>query len=303
MDIHGNNWVIERNKTKTVRQAGDYGETDFIYSTNNAICRELGQEAEVYTEHGGWFARGRWGRCAISRNLEIWNMLHNYRGEVDLDFFKMMWRFPGDPPPYAQGAQTYIDTRGEDWNQMICHLLNEYVTIMLPDDGDKGKMYICAGPAGRVAYPVDPTGYSFQIAATHTFYELTLASSPAAVVGAAKIVANDYIAEAYYRLMRRNYTDTGYAALNELFSLANTEYYQGYMANNKGLLTHGNEALLHFGEAATAFTRSQAHARQVLHALAPPATCPSELKGLEDKPWFGDWGEWATKVARPGVSA
>ncbi len=296
VDIHGNNWVIECNEAKTVRQAGDYGETDFIYSTNNAICRELGHKGEEYIEHGGWFEHGRWGRCSIPRNLEIWNMLRNYHGQVDLDFVEMMWRFPGNLPPYPRDVKTYIATRGEGWDQMICHLLNENVTIMLPDDGNKGKMYVCAGPAGRVAYPVDPTGYSFPIAATHTFYELTLASSPAAVVGAAKTTANNYIAEAYDKLMRLNYSDTGYAVLNELFSLANTEYYQGYIANNKGLLTGGNEALLHFAEAATTFTRSQAHAKQVLHALAPPATCPSDIKGLEDKPWFGDWGGWATRT-------
>ncbi len=135
----------------------------------------------------------------------------------------------------------------------------------------------------------------YQIAPTHTFYEVTLAGNPAAVVGTAKGVANDYIAEAYDKLMWLNYRDTGYAGLKELFSLANTEYYQGYMAYNKGLLTGGNEALLYFSEAATAFTRSQAHAKEVLHALVPPPTCPTDLEGLKDKPWFGDWGEWATR--------
>ena len=67
------------------------------------------------------------------------------------------------------------------------------------------------------------------------------------------------------------------------------------MTQNKGLLARGNEAGFHFAEAATAFTRAQAYAKQVLHALVPPPTCPSDLEGLKDKPWFGDWGEWAIR--------
>ena len=31
---------------------------------------------------------------SVSRNLFMWNMLHNYQGEVDLDFATMMYRFP-----------------------------------------------------------------------------------------------------------------------------------------------------------------------------------------------------------------
>ncbi|MDZ4230869.1 MAG: hypothetical protein U1B77_03525, partial [Dehalococcoidales bacterium] len=104
-----------------------------------------------------------------------------------------------------------------------------------------------------------------------------------------------YLAEAYEKLMWLNYTDTGYTALNELFSQSSSEFWQGSVAYDKGLLTGGNEMLLYFSKAATAFARSQAHAKQVLHALVPPATCPSELTGLENRPWFANWGEWATR--------
>ena len=158
-----------------------------------------------------------------------------------------------------------------------------------------GNSVVGRGKGGGVAYPVDLSGNSFPTGATHAFYEVTLGSSPATVVGAAKSAASSRLAEAYDKLMWLNYIDTGYEALNELFSLANSEYWQGSIAYNKGLLTGGNEMLLYFSESATAFARSQAHAKQVLHSFVPPATCPSDLVGLEDKPWFGDWGELATR--------
>jgi len=119
---------------------------------------------------------------------------------------------------------------------------------------------------------------------------LTLASSPEKVVSNAYSQARRDISKAYHALSELNYTDTGYAALNEIYSQANTEYYQGVNARNKAQLAESrNEALLYFSKAATAFTRTQAHALQVYNALVPPATCPEEL-GLS--PYGGAWGSW-----------
>ena len=118
------------------------------------------------------------------------------------------------------------------------------------------------------------------------------ASNPAGVVGAAKNQSHAYIAEVYQKLMWLNHTDTGYTALNELFSLANTEYYEGINAYNKGALASENTSLLYLAQAATAFTRSQAHARQAYNALVSPSTSPDDL-GLPN--WFGDWGQWASR--------
>ena len=220
-------------------------------------------------------------------------MLHNYQGKVDLDFAKMMWRFPGNPPPYPLNFEAYIANRGKGWDQKICNLCNAHVGIGLPDAGDEGVMYICTGPAGRVAYPSSPRDHDwYQVALTYTFYQLALASTPARVVVAARNQAHAYIAEAYQKLMWLNYTDTGYTALNELYSMANAEYYEGINIYNKGSLASGNEALRYFAQAATAFTRSQAHAKQAYNALVPPATNPDDL-GLPH--WFGDWGQWATR--------
>jgi hypothetical protein len=83
--------------------------------------------------------------------------------------------------------------------------------------------------------------------------------------------------------------------LNELYSLANAEYYRGKVYFNKGLLAEGHDVFFWLAKAATSFTRSQAHALQVCEALVPAPTSPSDL-GL--KPFGGDWATWETKVAK-----
>jgi hypothetical protein len=124
---------------------------------------------------------------------------------------------------------------------------------------------------------------------------LTLAAGPTEAVKAAQKAAGSDIATAYAELMSLNFTDTGYAGLNELYSLANAEYYQGKVELNKGLLASGNEALLYLAKAATAFTRAQAHALQVYEALVPASTSPGDL-GL--KPFGGDWAAWETEIRK-----
>jgi len=295
-DVSDNAFVVEYTAAlQEVRKPGDFGETNFIYAANNYLTDQLQAALESggkYIEHGGWLA-GVNTISSVPRNLEMWNMFYNYQGKVDLDFARMMWRFPGNPPPYPLNVEAYVATQGKEWDQKICNLCNGHVGIGLPDAGDNGVMYICTGPAGRIAYPLTPIDHDwYQADLTYSFYQLALNSSPARVVGDARNQAHAYIAEVYQKLMWLKHTDTGYTALNQLFSLANTEYYEGINAYNKGALTSGNTALLCFAQAATAFTRSQAHARQAYNALVPPATSPDDL-GLPD--WFGDWGQWATR--------
>jgi hypothetical protein len=294
-DINGNAFVVETTAAiKSVRKPGDFGETDFLYATNNYFKNDMKEaiKGDKFIEHAGWMGTGHWSWSSIPRNLQLWNMLHNYRGKVNLEFAKMMWRFPGNPAPYPIDNKAYYSTRGKDWDQKICNLLNMRAVIMKPDNGDKGVAYICTGPAGRIAYPLFPGGEDHQIDGTNTFYQLSLASSPAALVAAAKNAAFDYISEAYSKFMMLNHNSAGYASLKEIYSKANAEYFEGINIYNKGLLASGNQAILYFAQAATAFTRSQAHAKQVYNAIVPPATSPNDL-GL--KPWFGDWGKWVTK--------
>ena len=289
VDVHGEACVVEKTAAvQSVRKPGGFGEQDFLYSTNNYLNKEMKatKEGEFIKQHGGY------GAYAAPRNLMLWDMLHNYHGHIDVEFMKMMLRFPGDAPPNPPEG---------GWDAKVCRPSNSWVSVLLPDDGDEGAAYICTGPAGRVIHSStasdgEPMHASYPyIDGTHTFYRLTLAANPREVVEAAQKEARLCIATAYKKLMYLNFTDTGYAALNELYSLANAEYYRGKVFLNKGLLADGNKALYHLAKAATSFTRSQAHALQVYETLAPAPTSPSDL-GL--KPFGGDWASWETDVGR-----
>lgn len=287
VDVNGGAFIVEKTAAiQSVREPGDFGETDFLYATNNYFNDEMRmtKEFEVFIEHGGF------GIFAVPRNLFLWDMLHNYQGKVDLEFAKMMWRFPRNPAPY-------LFERGLD--PVICRPINRWIGVLAPDDGDGGVAYISTGPVGL---PIQSSATSKQeiiqlayppIDVTHTFYELTLAKDPATVVGAAKDAARVDIATAYSGLVTLRDTDTRYTALNEIYSEANVEYCEGNSFYEAGLLASGNQALSYFAQAATAFTRSQAHALQVYEALVSPATSPSDL-GL--RPFGGVWEKWESKV-------
>jgi len=289
VDVNGEACVVEKTAAvQSVRKPGDFGEKDFLYSTNNYLNKKMipTKKGDFIKQHGGY------GTYAAPRNLMLWDMLHNYHGHIDVEFMKMMLRFPGDAPP---------DPPEGGWDAKVCRPSNSWVSVLLPDDGDEGLAYICTGPAGRVIHSSTASdgekmrsSYPY-IKGTHTFYKLTLAANPKEAVEAAQKAASMDIATAYKKLMYLNFADTGYAALNELYSLANAEYYQGKVDLNKGLLASGNEALLYLAKAATSFTRSQAHAQQVYEALVPAPSSPSDL---DLKPFGGDWAAWETEVGK-----
>ncbi len=289
VDVKGNACVVEETAAiQSVRKPGDFGEKDFLYSTNNYLNDEMKptKKGDFIKQHGGY------GAYAAPRNLMLWDMLHNYHGQIDVEFMKMMLRFPGDAPPNPPEG---------GWDAKVCRPSNSWVSVLLPDDGDNGLAYICTGPAGRVIHSSTASDGSEMrssypyIEGTHTFYELTLAASPKEAVEAAQKAAGIYIATAYKKLMYLNFKDTGYAALSELYSLANAEYYQGKVYFNKGLLAEGNDIFYWLAKAATSFTRSQAHARQVYEALVPAPSSPSDL-GL--RPFGREWATWETKVGK-----
>ncbi|MCP4725094.1 MAG: hypothetical protein GY863_08665 [bacterium] len=289
VDTKGGACIVEKSAAAYgVRTPGDFGERDFQYSTNNYLHKDMKvtKEGDFIKQHGGY------GAYAAPRNLMLWDMLNNYHGQVNVDFMKMMLRFPGDAPPYPPEG---------GWDAKVCRPSNSWVSVLLPDDGDKGIANICTGPAGRVIHSSTASNgekmrssYPY-IEGTHTFFKLNLASSPLAVADAAKKNASNDIAAAYKEMMHMNYTDTGYSALNDLYSTANSEYFSGSNALNKAIACSGNEALLYYAKAVTAYARSQAHAKQVYEALVPAPSSPSDL-GL--KPFGGSWAEWETRIGK-----
>lgn len=289
VDVTGNAFVVEKTAAiQSVRRPGDFGEKDFLFSTNNYLNKEMKvtKKGDFHSHHGGY------GAYAAPRNKMIWDMLHNYHGFFDVEFAKMILRFPGNPPPYPPEG---------GWDAMFCRPSNLWTAVVLPHNGDLGIAHICTGPVGRILHASKASDGSVMrptyqyIAGTHTFYRLQLAASPKEMVAAAKQAASEEIAAAYAQLMHFNFTDPGYAGLSELYGKANSEYFKGRNSLNRAILAKGNEAIFNFARAATAFTRSQALAQQVYEALKPPPTSPSDL-GL--KPFGGDWATWETRIGK-----
>jgi len=289
VDVHGNAFVVEKTSAlQAVRESGDFGERDFLYSTNNYLHEKM-----RLTKEGGFIdGHGGYGVYAAPRCQTFWDMLHNYHGQVDVEFMKMILRFPGNPPPYPPA---------EGWNAKICRPTNNWVSVLEPALGDTGIAHICTGPAGRVIHSStnffgNPMRSNYQyIDGTHTFFQLMLKDNPRAVTEQAKRDAKLGLAKAYKVFMQVTPMDAGYAVCKKMHDRANTEYYRGNLALNRASLAEGREAIKLFSRAATAYTRCQARAEELVEALVPPATSPSDLKL---RPFGGEWGEWETRVGK-----
>jgi hypothetical protein len=219
-------------------------------------------------------------------------MLHYYRGKVNLDFVRMMYRFSGNPPDYPtieEASSVYMSKKGKGWDQKICNQLNSVVVIALPDNGNEGLYHVCQGCAARVAYPLTPLpdGINYVINPTRSFFQLRLASDPLEMITSARAQAQYELYYAKAELDKLNCLQDNYFALNSLFNEAMTAFFKGeyYLSPVVSGITKGNEYIYKCARALRAFTRSQAIAQQVYNFLVVPATDPDAF-GL--KP-FGYW--------------
>jgi hypothetical protein len=295
-DVGGNALVLECRDPRFIRRAGDYGERDFLYATNNCLVPELKPFVNnrfgwdlVYIPHGGWNLDDM---NSVRRNLFMWNALHNYHGMIDLDFARMLWRFPGQPPDYPtleEADSKLYETRGAGWNTHIGNLGNGIIGIMLPVNGDKGVYYACVGPAARRAEPLTTDWHYYHIAPTYTFFELQLAAGPADIAGAARKRAQYDLYYANRELRKLTCADIPYAALDAIFNRAAVENQKGEYYLGLAMRTEGNESVCHYAGAVRGFARCQAYAKQVYESLVPPPASPADLDLGE---WFGDWGQW-----------
>ncbi len=295
-DLNGNHYVLEYSAAfKSVRNPGDFGEGDFITMRNNYFSADggqsnLGGNPGKFYPHGGWALNPPDGvadpggdadvqMASVRTNQTMYNMMSEYRGSVDLPFMKMMWRFPGKMPKDPFSTAEYRATKARAWETPL-NLNSEEVNICLPDNGNNGRVYVCTGPAGRVASPYEPGTADdyYQIGGTHTFYELALSATPAATVSDANYTARHDIALAYQQLMWKNYGDVGFEGLNSLYDAANSEYYDGVNWTSRAALATGNDKVLDQALAVTAFARAQCHAQQVYEALVRMPVTPSDLR-------------------------
>lgn len=295
-DVGGKAFVLECRDPKVVRRAGDFGEQDFIYATNNCLAESLQPFLQnefgwplIYFPHGGWNVDDL---DSVRRNWFMWNALHNYHGAVDLDFVKMLWRTPSPPPAYPTLEEAEVQlfkTQGAGWDSYIGNLANQMVGIVQPDNGDKGLFHVCTGPVGRQVEPLSAGWHDYTIAATYTFYELQLASKPVDIVLAAYKRSQYDLYHANKELRKLTYADVRYAPLDAIFNRAAAESQKGTYYWDLAHSTKGNESMCNYAKAVRALTKCQAYAKQVYESLVPPAAKPTDL-GLRE--WFGSWGQW-----------
>ena len=264
-DISGDAFIM---RCKNVyRKAGDFGEEDFMHATNNYLLKQYCRDNEAYYDHGGCGTKdpSKPG-SSVTRNLSLWDLLHNYVGKVDLEFAKMMWRHHSEDPdnPAAAGPQI------------------SYVGLMVPDKGNEGQYYVAT------RCPSKTCGVNGNYVQVHSFYQLQLAAGPDELISAARAQATKDLNAADYVLRRMNRSDASYAALDKMLNQAIAELYRGYYYQSVGVRAKGNDAVYNKAKATRAFTRCQAYAKEVHESLVPPPASPKDLglKPLEVRALF-----------------
>jgi len=293
-DEEGNAFVVERMEEPIViREPGYLGEVDFMYSTNTPLHEDMGLDGQYYIPHAGWQSEGLAPNTSITRNLELWNMLNDYHGEVDLEFAKMLWRFRGAPVPIEstpdkwdeEAKAHYNDNIGAGWGAMIGRESTDHIGIIIAEDR---LFYVIDGTSAYDTNHGSPTsmhGERYQPFATRTFFQLKLADSPAGVAAAAKYQAEINLFFANMELRKLDYHDPAYAPLDEIYNQALIEWTIGDRCVGQpfgmpiGLvkLAPEDQAIYYYARGIRAFTRCQALARKVYNALVPPAMTPEDL--------------------------
>jgi hypothetical protein len=290
-----------------IRRAGDMGETDFLYATNNLLSRDLADclpppiEALSWDPHAGWYtlnpiplggtiweSMARLGtKCSHCRNLYVFHMLDQYKGKVDLEFMKMLYRQKATLPPGTLEENEAAYMAGAYWPCSVGHRMNAFVSAMKPDDGDEGLYYGCIGPAARGTEPMMPgsfSGFFYYVDSPHAFWELKLASTPANVTIAARQRAEADMNTASAELAKLKPKNSASTALNKILVGAEVDYNKGEHYEALAESATGNDSICNWGKAVRAFTRSQVRARQVYNALVPPPDSPDDL-GLKPFVW------------------
>jgi hypothetical protein len=299
-DVDGNAVVIESRDPAVVRKAGELGETDFLYCTNNYQSPAMGDVAtQDHVPHAGWVNKELQGLEAMdltawsaSRNLFLWNMMHNYRGQMDAEFAKMMFRFPSTIgyPTLEEADAAYMRERGQSYKARIGSLDNSFIGIVRPDRGDNAAYHVSSGPATRTTGPAMPSLHNYGPGQTYAFYELKLAGSPQAVAQAAQTRAQTDLYYANAAIGALDYLEA--APLEGTFDKAKTEYFKGHYYLNgvlAGRVTGDRDSVAALAKATRCYTRCQVYARTVCDAIRPPASRPEDL-GL--MPWMGSSGDW-----------
>lgn len=298
-DTSGDAFDIECRNPEIVRRAGENGEQDFLFATNNSITTKRRPTDSIlpatergwdlsFVPHAGWEGMNE---DAVKRNLFIYNMLHNYAGDVDVDFVEMMWRFTGQAPDfatYAEAVEQLDISHGQGWDSKIAALDNATVNVLQPSADGEGLYYVCNGPLTRQAHEIPD--FSFWIPeALNAGFAIKLATDIPEVLEHAYTTAMTELTLANRLLRRLTYSDIAFGRLADKFDEALAAWYAACHHQDEAGRSDGDEALFFSSKALRNFARSQAYGRHIRDALERPAAFPEEL-GLA--PYWGEWGEW-----------
>ncbi len=256
------------------RKPGDFGEKDWIAAMNAYIIpsatKTLGVAGpeRVFQED--------------PRMIHAWIMLNKYAGKIDLEFAKMLYRH----------------TDVEKQTLYMGHGENDWITLSLPDKGDKGVRLIATGPIGKNKLSTFGGGIAPRLQmGTDSFFTLSLRSSPSAVVEASLRSAEDALrrAGAVLKLTKieLNSNMAVYLLLSDKFSKAQDELYRGrnYLADAQ--LANGDEMIFLYSKSLGAFTRAEAQFMEIRNLLKPPPTSPEDIGLTPIKPPRpGDFVPW-----------
>ena len=128
--------------------------------------------------------------ASVRTNQTMYNMFHEYAGHVDLNFAEMMFRHHGTIPSDPWNLAAFRATRP---STSATPATSTPASSPSPSraNGNSGVMDICTGSAGRVGLPYEagPEDDVYEVAGTHTFYQLALAADPGSMVSAAQSAA------------------------------------------------------------------------------------------------------------------
>ncbi len=255
-DTQGKAYIFELTAAiRSFRKPGDFFETDWIASPNTYIIPENRKLFDPALEPFK----------TDPRVVQLWAFFDKYKGNIDVDFGKMLYRYH-DP---------------EEDTYYIANRFNQRVNLGVPEDGDGGVFYQTTGPAGRKV--VAGKGPMDHLDVTYTFYTLRLESSPGNVLREAQLTAADCMAKTDYALKKLNLeleNLPAYLALREMFSSAAEEYTDGRQFYVEARAAEGSDKLYFQGKALTSYVRAESKYREIYNYIHPSADTPEDL-GLD----------------------
>jgi hypothetical protein len=294
-------YIIDSRKDPVIiHEAGDCGETDFLYAANHPLHPDSGQAPWIqkdkahwhYDPQGGWYGDYRpvkkigideeviiqsLGNGFIGsrdRSLYLFDILSRAVGKIDYEYMKMVNRQGCTLPAKTWKESVAYFKRTGQWTDVTTgHASNADVVVMKPAKDGNGLYALCVGTARRGLAPCMPTWCSPIYNETNTFWELKLADTPAGVMEYARQKAQLDIERACQMLASLP-QDQNHQPLETLLAHAQAEFNQGIAVEEQ---SGKGEPLRGLSRATRCYTRAQVRAMQVAEAIQPPPSRPQDF--------------------------